>query len=133
MKLSEKQAIFSKNIQKLIAFATCNNIDLTLGEAYRTKSQGLLNYYGYDVERRKGPSGAWELYFIKRPRSSWTLSSNHLERLAIDFNFFINGVLTYKKEDTQILGDYWESLDPSNRWGGNYPKTKQDTPHFESI
>lgn len=39
---------------------------------------------------------------------SKTMKSNHLGRLAIDFNFFINGELTYDKEKLQPPGDFWE-------------------------
>jgi len=34
------------------------------------------------------------------------------------------------KLSLQELGDYWESLDSLNRWGGNW-KTLYDFPHFE--
>jgi len=59
-----------------------------------------------------------------------TMNSNHRKRLAIDFNFFINGHLTYDKTKIQALGDYWESLDEHNSWGGNW-KSFLDVPHFE--
>lgn len=123
MKLSEKQIIFSKNVAKLIVYADeCLGIDLTFGEAYRTADQQYLYYHGLTFKNDSIQSTR---------RSSWTMNSNHLSRLAVDFNFFINGKLTYKKEDIQELGDYWETLHPKNKWGGNYPKKKEDTPHFE--
>ena len=58
------------------------------------------------------------------------MNSKHLKRLAIDFNFFINGELTYDKNRLQLLGDFWENLNEKNRWGGNF-KAFIDTPHFE--
>jgi predicted chitinase len=66
---------------------------------------------------------------------SQTMNSRHLKRLAVDLHFFIeqaNGTLTLVEDvDTlQPLGDFWEDLDPANRWGGNW-KTFKDTPHFE--
>ena len=42
MSLSKQQRIFTKNVAKLIDYAYCNGIELTLGEAYRTTEQQLL-------------------------------------------------------------------------------------------
>lgn len=134
MKLSEKQRIFTYNVACLIQYAydVCG-IELTMGEAWRTKDQVLLNYYGYGV--RKSLAGG--LYLEKIDPVSWTLNSRHPDRLAIDFNFFKNGELTYKYEDIKPLGDYWVSLHPKNRWGGDFNKNgidddrSKDIPHFE--
>ena len=115
MKLSQYQRIFTSNVSKLIEFAYCNNIELTFGEAYRTREQQLI--------------------YVQTDRSR-TMNSNHLKRLAVDFNFFIDGNLTYKFKDIKKVGDYWESLHPLNRWGGDWNKNDIkdgfiDTPHFE--
>lgn len=126
MKLSEKQAIFSKNISYLIQYANKIGIDLTFGEAHRTQSQILLNFFGYKVVK----GGVLGIKLRKSKKLSNTLHSLHASRLAVDFNFFIDGNLTYEKEDIQRLGDYWEGLHPDNRWGGNWT-TFVDTPHFE--
>lgn len=125
MRLSHKQQIFTSNIAKLIIKAQELNIGLTFGDAYRTQSQVLLNYYGYDVVRDN-----MKLILERRNRNSNTLSSQHSKRLAVDFNFFLDGKLTYRKKDLQELGDYWESLDKNNSWGGNW-KSFVDTPHFQ--
>lgn len=109
MKLSEHQRKFTHDIARLIVFAYTQGIELTFGEAYRTQ-------YQQDEHIRNGKS---KVKF-----------SNHMNRLAVDFNFFINGKLTYKKEDVKALGEYWELLDKHNKWGGHY-KTFIDTPHFE--
>ena len=109
MKLSHKQIIFSLNIADLIIYANSLGIGLTFGDAYR---------HPYLQE-----------YYLRTGKSK-TSKSKHLKRLAVDFNHFIDGNLTYDKKKTQILGDYWESLHPSNRWGGNF-KSFIDTPHYE--
>lgn len=132
MTLSAQQRIFTRHIGCLIEYAYSIGIELTLGESHRTQSQVLLNYYGYEV--RKG--GVLGIYLHKAKRLSQTLSSLHLDRLAVDFNFFINGGLTYEYDDIKPLGDYWVSLDPLNRWGGDFNKNGKkdgfvDTPHFE--
>ena len=115
MKLSTKQQIFTKNVAKLINFATESGIELTFGEAYRTREQQLI--------------------YVQTGKSK-TMNSNHLRRLAVDFNFFKDGNLTYEWTDIKFIGDYWESLDPANRWGGDWNKNNKkdgfiDTPHFE--
>jgi hypothetical protein len=100
---------FLKDVARLINKAEGFGFVLTGGELYRTTEQQ-------------------KIYF--ETGKSKTMNSNHLKRLAIDFNFFINGKLIYAKKDIQPLGDYWESLNSLNRWGGNF-KSFQDTPHFE--
>lgn len=115
MRLSEHQRIFTRNIAKLIVYAYQQGLELTFGEAYRTNEQQLI--------------------YVQSGKSQ-TMNSNHLRRLAVDFNVFENGNLTYKWETVKILGDYWESLHPKNRWGGDWNKDDKkngfiDTPHFE--
>jgi hypothetical protein len=115
MSLSDKQQIFTENVGKLIDYAYENGIGLTFGEAYRTRAQQQI--------------------YVNQGKSK-TMNSKHLRRLAVDFNFFIDGNLTYDFEDVKCLGDYWESLHPSNRWGGDWNNNEIadgfiDTPHFE--
>ncbi|PIB28913.1 hypothetical protein BFP77_08325 [Maribacter sp. 4U21] len=123
MKLSTKQQIFTLNIAKLILKANEMGILLTFGDAFRTQDQQYLYYKGLTFIKGM---------LAKVSRKSWTMDGQHLKRLAVDFNHFLNGGadLTYKKEYLQELGDYWESLHPDNRWGGNFKKTI-DTPHYE--
>ena len=132
MSLRNRQSIFTKNVALLIfyAFDECC-IDLTFGEAHRTQSQILLNFFGFKVVKDGDV-----IRLKKSRRLSRTLLSKHADRLAIDFNFFINGRLTYDFEDIKPLGDYWESLHPDNRWGGDFNNNDVedgfvDTPHFE--
>ncbi|HFV9295710.1 TPA: M15 family peptidase, partial [Serratia fonticola] len=76
MTLSEKQRRFTAMIGKLIAFAESNGYGLTFGEAYRTPEQAALN-------AKKG---------------SGISNSLHTQRLAVDFNLFINGEYQTKTE-----------------------------------
>ena len=69
MKLSEKQQLFTVMIASLIHFAQEKGYRLTFGEAYRTPEQAALN-------AKKG---------------SGITNSLHTQRLAVDFNLFING------------------------------------------
>lgn len=116
MSLSKQQRIFTRNIAKLIEYAyDCLEIELTFGHAWRS------------LEEQKR---------LKAEGKSKTLKSKHLDRLAVDFNFFINGKLTYDYHKIKPLGDYWVSLHKDNRWGGDFNKNGVkdgfiDTPHFE--
>ncbi len=104
--LVNEQAAFLLDVCKLIEYAAKQGYKVTGGELFRSIEQQQI--------------------YLKTGRSK-TLKSNHLKRLAIDLNFFVNGKLTYAVED---LGVYWEHLSPFNRWGGNF-KSLKDNPHFE--
>lgn len=109
MKLVLEQAAFLLDVCKLINFATEKGFVVTGGELAR-------------------PMEMQQLY--KASGKARTLLSQHLLRLAIDLNFFFEGKLVQSKGPLQVLGDYWESLHPQNRWGGNW-KSFVDCPHFE--
>jgi hypothetical protein len=103
--LSEKQQLFTVLIAQLITFAQDNGMRLTFGEAYRTPEQAALN--------AKNGSGI--------------SNSLHTQRLAVDFNLFVNGQYKTRTGDYQALGEYWESLGGS--WGGRFKKNP-DGNHF---
>tara|TARA_B100002019_G_C21241297_1_gene585725 strand:+ start:1303 stop:1641 length:339 start_codon:yes stop_codon:yes gene_type:complete len=109
MSLSDEQWEFGKDIGKLIVYAEENGFKLTFGEAYRTVQQQKI--------------------YVKTGRSK-TMRSKHMKRCAMDFNVFVDGKLTWDKEVIRPLGEYWESLNAKNRWGGNF-KSFIDVPHFE--
>ena len=117
MKLSETQQIFTRNIAKLIKYANLMGFGLTFGHAWRSPEEQERLYY----------SGL-----------SKTLDSQHLKRLAVDFNVFLAGRLCLDWQSIKILGDYWESLHPNNRWGGDWNNNEMqdgfiDCPHFEML
>jgi len=109
MSLVQEQAAFLLDTGKLIAYATEQGFVVTGGELWWTPEQQQV--------------------YVKTGRSK-TMKSNHLRRLAIDLNFFREGRLVATKAELAGLGSYWESLNPANRWGGNF-KSLVDTPHFE--
>lgn len=67
------------------------------------------------------------------------MESKHLERLAIDINFFKDGRLLLSEksrhdEDYELLkpiGEYWENLNPKNKWGGSFTGA-WDMGHFQT-
>lgn len=109
MSLSQEQAAFLLDACKLIQHATEQGWTVTGGELFRTPEQQEI--------------------YLKTGRSK-TMASNHLKRCAIDLNFFKDGKLVWDKTQLAPIGAYWESLNPKNRWGGNF-KSLVDVPHFE--
>ena len=114
MSLVHDQSVFLLHVSELIRKASELGFVASGGELYRTSEQQALH--------------------VKNGRSK-TMKSLHLKRLAIDLNFFREApdgalMLTYEIEELRALGEFWESLDPANRWGGNWTSFK-DAPHFE--
>lgn len=124
MKLSEKQQVFTRNIGCLIDFAYSHGMGLTFGEGYRTQDQILLNFFGFSVVKG-GPLG---IKLAKRKPTSKTLNSLHGQRLAVDFNLFINGKYITERDPYKPLAEYWKSLHPKNRAGYDWG---WDANHFE--
>ena len=75
------------------------------------------------------PQELQEMY-VKDGRSQ-TLDGQHQKRLAIDLFLFIDGKVTWRPEDYKFMGDFWESIRPENRWGGNFAGFV-DAVHFET-
>lgn len=115
MGLVSEQNNFLIDVVKLIQFSHEKGYLVTGGELYRTKEQQ-------------------EIYF--KTGKSKTMKSSHIDRLAIDLNFFDEkGSLIQTPTE---VGKYWESLNEKNRWGGSWrglieakKSTFIDKPHFE--
>lgn len=98
MTTRQQQSLFVKLVCRLIDFAYNNGMELTFGECWRTPEQAKLN-----ADKGSGIS-----------------SSLHTERLAIDLNLFVGGVFIDSSEGHRRLGEYWKSLHPRCRWGGDF-------------
>lgn len=103
------QAEFLLDVCKLIQHATEQGWVVTGGELHRSLEQQQIH--------------------VKAGRSK-TMNSQHMLRLAIDLMFFRDRQLTWDRAALAPIGEYWESLNPKNRWGGNF-KSLVDVPHFE--
>ena len=97
--LSVAQRIFTKLQAEFVTWAFENGFELTDGDAFRDA-------------RVHGELGVKQGYGHSR--------SAHKQRLARDWNLFINERYTGKTEDYQKLGEKWESMHPSARWGGRF-------------
>jgi len=98
MTLSERQQVFARNTARLILYMAESNYACTFGEALRTQEMA-------DLYAKQGKG-------IK--------NSLHLKRLAIDLNLFKDGVYLSDTESHRKFGEWWEALDPMNRWGGRF-------------
>ena len=108
MSTSDKQWEFLQDVARLILFAAnFEGYKLTGGELYRTKEQAELN----------------------AAKGSGIVNSLHRSRLAIDLMLFINNEYITTSAEYYTLGEYWKSLNPKNRWGGDFPRP--DGNHFE--
>jgi len=103
--LGQHQEAFSRDVAALFNKALELGYQIRIGEALRTEEQQAI--------------------YIKTGKSK-TMNSMHLKKCAIDLHFQKDGNLVYPQE----LGDFWESLNPLNQWGGNW-KSFKDSPHFE--
>ena len=105
MTLGQLQRNFTMQVSLLIAYAYENGMELTFGDAYRDP-------------RVHGAVGDKKSYS--------SASSNHKQRLAVDFNLFIDGVYITDGDHPSyvLLGEYWESL--GGAWGGRF----NDANHF---
>lgn len=114
MTLVQQQSKFSQDVAKLLQFIVSQGNYVTLGEAWRTAEQAQIY-----AKEHKG-----------------ILDSLHCQRLAIDLNLYSSaGLYLTEPHDYQKAGEYWESLDPQNRWGGffvsKYGGHLVDSDHFE--
>lgn len=108
MRLSKRQRIFSKCFQALLGFIHDKGWECTIGETQRTRYQ----------QRKYVDEG-----------KSWTMNSKHLQKCAVDLFLWIDGAITWKHVDYEVLGVYWKTLDPLCVWGGDW--RSRDSVHFE--
>lgn len=109
MSLVNEQAAFLIDFCALIQYAIGEGFVVTAGELLRTPEQQKI--------------------YVDTGRSK-TMNSKHLTKLAGDLNFFKDGKYCCNVKDIEVLGIFWESLSPKNRWGGHFSSFK-DVPHFE--
>lgn len=108
MRLSEIQQLFARDVVKLLKEMEDKGFKYTLGEAYRTPEQAI-SY----AKQGKG-----------------IVNSQHCSKLAVDINLFDDqGIYLQNTQDHEPFGKYWESLSPSNRWGGKFKN--KDGNHYE--
>jgi hypothetical protein len=110
--IGEKQELFMLLLPRLIDFAHAQGYQLRAGELWRGDAQVAAN-----VASGAGIS-----------------NSLHPLKLAIDLNLFRHGVWLTRSEAHQPLGDFWKTLHPLCRWGGDFKRPdgspKPDGNHY---
>jgi hypothetical protein len=106
MTLGEKQRLFTRYLGQLIQWSYSNGYELTFGDAFRPAQQAAAN----------------------AAAGTGIKNSLHTQRLAVDFNLFIDGVYQNSSIAHKPLGDYWKTLHPSCCWGGDF--TRADGNHY---
>lgn len=106
---SQLQRKFVRMIGELITWVYSDvhdelHYELTFGEAWRTPEQAAL-----DAAKGIG-----------------ILHSLHTERLAVDFNLWVNGVFQTDPKAYEPMGEMWEVL--GGTWGGRF--ASKDNDHF---
>jgi hypothetical protein len=107
MILRDLQSEFVVCVAKLILYGEAQGYEFTFGDAFRSPEQAALNAAAGTGIRR----------------------SLHSERLAIDLNLFVAGQWRTDTESHRPLGQYWKTLHPLARWGGDL-KPKPDGNHY---
>jgi hypothetical protein len=105
--MSLLQEEFCQSASKLIQQAAQFGYTVTFGEAWRSPQQAQ-----WDADHGTGIS-----------------HSLHIERLAIDLNFFKDGQLITDGSKLADIGAWWKSLGDKYRWGGDF-HTRPDGNHF---
>jgi hypothetical protein len=116
MSLGQEQELFTNHVISLVKKAWELGFRVRLGEVQR-------------------PIEMQEIY-VRTGRSK-TFDSMHIKKCAIDLVLLLDEQIC-TREQIMPLGNYWESLDPKNRWGGNWrglvdsgKSSFVDAPHFE--
>lgn len=108
MTLLDKQWLFAELLGKFITWIYSHpEYKLVGGDWHRTPAQAAVNV----------STGAGILHTL------------HALSLAQDFSLFINGVYQTESAPYRPLGEYWKTLHPLCRWGGDFV-TRQDGGHF---
>ena len=99
MKLSEKQRKFTRLQAEFVSWCFDNGYELTDGDAYRDP-------------RVHGALGEKKAYGHK--------NSGHKNRLARDYNLFIDDAWQPGTEAFRPLGNKWLTMDEDAAWGGEW-------------
>jgi hypothetical protein len=139
MSLVHEQWQFTQNLACLPAKALELGLIMTEGESYRTPFQAWANSLPPKTKIEAHTPSGDVIEYSDTVGGSGINHSTHCNRLGKDYNFFtLDGKIINTKTPALIaLGTYFESLNPKNRWGGNFKPTPRrpegDIYHFERM
>lgn len=108
MTLREQRSLFARLLPRLLDYIHDQGFQCTIGEVVRSPLQAKAN----------AATGAG------------TLNSLHILGLAVDINLFdVDGKYLTDSADHKFAGEYWKTLHPLARWGGDF-KPKPDGNHY---
>jgi hypothetical protein len=108
MTLGEQRKLFARLLPRLLDYIHDQGFDCTIGEVVRSAAQAEAN-------ARDGVG---------------INNSLHKVGLAVDLNLFDkSGKYLVNSSDHKFAGEYWKSLHPLARWGGDF-KPKPDGNHY---
>ena len=128
--LVNEQWAFLQDVANLIIKASELGYQLTGDELERSQVEAWINALPANCTLIAQTEDGKESHYWEKVGGKGIQRSKHIQRLAIDLNAFRNGKLCNTVEEYRLLGEYWESLNPINRWGGKF-SSRPDADHFE--
>ena len=138
MTLREMQMLFAELAGRLPGQARALGFDgVTLGEAYRSDEQAVINALGEQGRARlvayleqRPEFHALALAIANNGKNNGILLSVHRDRLAVDLNLFRGGQWQSDGEVHRPLGEWWENQHELRRWGGRFRDANQYSLEF---
>lgn len=106
MTLGEQQRLFARLLGAFLVWIDSQGYEVVGGDWHRSQAQANAN----------------------ATAGTGIVHSLHTISLAIDLNLFVEGVYQTETEAYRPLGEYWKTLHPLCRWGGDF--SNPDGDHF---
>lgn len=137
-KVGDLQRLFFHLVIRWANWAEARGYSFTWGEAFRSDEQAEINVAG--ILGRERMAILLEKEF---PQMAAAIRNNgkangirltaHGQRLALDLNAFKAGELLTRTEEWRELGEYWEDLHESCRWGGHFGDGNHLSMEFNGV
>lgn len=137
MTLRETQSEFMRCLSLLLTWIYANGYETTAGELKRSDEQAVINSLGSPGRERVAQavtpiSMALTTALRNNGNNNGIVGSLHELGLAVDLNLFKDGKFLANSADHKPLGDFWKSLHPLARWGGDF-KPNPDGNHYSMM
>lgn len=124
--LGQKQERFAIYVAQLILQARQLGYGVRLGEVARSDEQAEINAIGYTGRLQVASKIRDTFPYLasaieNNGKNNGIRNSGHRNGLALDVKLFRDGNYLTQDSDYRVLGDWWKSLAPDCRWGGDFP------------